>query len=205
MMSNGPAFTCTQCRHRDDSAKLYLGVPGLEAEGVCLLGGIPQCGLSLALQSTYCMYALYCTAPATVGWGKRSPSWHGVHACYRHAYGLAWPAKLQHRISEVPLAKLHTAGRAGQGVVAGTVVLAVPDSTGYGTCQTSVLREASFRNSNPTPSEVCWVVLRWCGAVLCALVELGRCLSGPRPPFWSLVLVAAPTHPRPSRDSNPTL
>jgi hypothetical protein len=41
-MSNGPAFTCTQCRHRDDSAKLYLGVPGLEAEGVCLLGGIPQ-------------------------------------------------------------------------------------------------------------------------------------------------------------------
>ena len=78
MMSNGPAFTCTQCRHRDDSAKLYLGVPGLEAEGVCLFGGIPQCGLSLALQSTYCMYALYCTAPATVGWGKRSPSWHGM-------------------------------------------------------------------------------------------------------------------------------
>ena len=56
MMSNGPAFTCMQCRHRDDSAKLYLGVPGLEAEGVCLFGGIPQCGLSLALQSTYCMH-----------------------------------------------------------------------------------------------------------------------------------------------------
>ena len=68
MMSNGPAFTCTQCRHRDDSAKLYLGVPGLEAEGVCLLGGIPQCGLpGAAVYLLYVCTVLYCSSYRWLG------------------------------------------------------------------------------------------------------------------------------------------
>jgi hypothetical protein len=65
-MSNGPAFTCTQCRHRDDSAKLYLGVPGLEAEGVCLLGGM--------------LYALYCTQLPLAGENALPAGMASTHA-----------------------------------------------------------------------------------------------------------------------------
>jgi hypothetical protein len=88
--------------------------------------------LFLALQSTSSMHCNVLLQLPLAGENALPTvmAWHGVYARYRHAYRLAWPAKLQHRITEVPLAS-NARKYAGQGVVAGTVaVLAVPDSTG---------------------------------------------------------------------------
>jgi hypothetical protein len=100
---------------------------------------LKACALATTSQSTavpgaavYCMHCNVLLQLPLAGENAlpTGMAWHGVYARYRHAYRLAWPAKLQHRITEVPLAS-NARKYAGQGVVAGTVaVLAVPDSTG---------------------------------------------------------------------------
>lgn len=91
-------------------------------------------------------------------------------------------------------------------------------------CEKDVLPQ--FKPHTPSKSAGWWtrllgVVVVLCAARCCGLwiisywtvVELGRCLAGPRPPFcclvsslsWWLPSHCPPTHPRPSRESNQPL